>query len=476
MLKDAYPYFLANEAVQANTDIEVRDKYTGEVAARAARADGRAVEQALDSAHRAAVPMRRMKPFERKAVLQHVVARSLERRDEFVEAIRAEAGKPITQARGEFDRMLDTFTVAAEESVRMIGEVLPLEISARAADHEGFWRRYPVGPCTFITPFNFPLNLVSHKVAPALAVGCPFILKPAGTTPLSALLLGEILAETDLPKGAFSILPLTVEDAEPLITDDRIKLLSFTGSQTVGWKLKNLAGKKKVSLELGGNAAAVVDADADLDHAVKHVVSGGFGYAGQSCISTQRVIVHEKIYDSFRDKLVAASEKVKCGDTRDPETVIGPVISGEDADRLESWFGNAEKAGGRRLCGGNRDGNVIDATVFEDVPPDQDLVCDEAFGPVLVLSRFSEFDEAIAAVNDSRYGLQAGIFTRDIQKAWRCWDELEVGGVLINETPSWRVDHMPYGGLKESGQAREGIRFSMDEMTDIRLFVLNRGD
>lgn len=476
MLKDAYPYFLANEAVRANSDLEVLDKYTGEIAARAARADGKAVQEAIDAAHQAAVPMRRMKPFERKAVLQHVVARARERQDEFVEAMRAEAGKPVKQARVEFDRMLDTFTISAEESVRMIGEVMPLEISARAADHEGFWRRYPVGPCTFITPFNFPLNLVAHKVAPALAVGCPFILKPAGVTPLSAILLGEILAETELPKGAFSILPLTVEDAEPLVTDERIKLLSFTGSQTVGWKLKNLAGKKKVSLELGGNAAAVVDADADLDHAVKHIVAGGFAYAGQSCISTQRVIVHEKVYDAFRDKLVDAASKVKSGDTKDPESVVGPVISRADADRLESWFERAEQAGGRKLCGGNRNGNVIDATVFEDVPPDQDLVCDEAFGPVVALSRFSDFNDAIAMVNNSRYGLQAGVFTRDIQKAWQCWDELEVGGVLINEVPSWRVDHMPYGGLKESGQAREGVRFSMEEMTEIRLFVLNRGD
>lgn len=475
MSGNGYPYYLANRPESPNADLEVTDKYSGEVAARVARADGRAVDEAIGAAREAAVPMRRLKPYERKAVLAHVISRARERRDEFVDMLRAEAGKPVSQARVEFERMLDTFTVAAEESVRMVGEVLPLEISERAADHEGLWRRYPVGPCTFITPFNFPLNLVAHKVAPALAVGCPFILKPAGTTPVSALLLGELLAETDLPEGAFSILPLEVSDAEPLVTDERLKLLSFTGSQTVGWQLKHQAGRKKVSLELGGNAAAVVDEDADLDQAVRHIIPGGFGYAGQSCISTQRVLVHDAVYQKFRDKLVAAAREVKTGDTRDPETVIGPVISGSDADRLEDWFRSAEKAGGRRLCGGNRDGNIIDATIFEDVPPDQELVCDEAFGPVLALTRFSDFDEAIAMVNDSRYGLQAGIFTGDIHKAWRAWDELEVGGVLINEVPSWRVDHMPYGGLKESGQAREGVRFSMEEMSEIRLFVLNRG-
>lgn len=474
MLRDTFPYYLANEPVRANSDLEVTDKYSGSVVAKVAMGDAAAVERAIEAAHGARDAMRRMKPFQRKAVLNHVVTGAKEREDEFVEAIRVEAGKPVLQARVEFSRMLDTFTVAAEESVRLGGEFLPLEISERTAGYEGFWRRYPVGPCTFITPFNFPLNLVAHKVAPALAAGCPFILKPAGRTPLSALVLGELLAETDLPEGAFSILPLRVEDAAPLVEDERIKLLSFTGSQGVGWQLKARAGKKKVALELGGNAAAIVDADADLDDAVSHISAGGFGYAGQSCISTQRVIVHEDVYEDFRDRLVKAAKSTRSGDTADEDTVIGPVISDEDADRLEKWFREAREAGGRLLCGGGRDGRVLEATVFEDVPREARLMCDEAFGPVLVLSRFRDFDDAIAQVNDSDFGLQAGVFTRDIRHAFRAWDELEVGGVLINEVPSWRVDHMPYGGVKESGLGREGVRFAMEEMTEIRLMVLRR--
>lgn len=474
-LKKNYPYYLAGEAIAVNADLEVLDKYTGEVATHVALGDADALERAIQAADAASEPMRRMKPFQRKAVLRHVVERAREREDELAHVIQVEAGKPIQQARGEVARMLDTFRVAAEEAVRIGGEVLPLEISERAAGYEGMWRRYPVGPCAFITPFNFPLNLVAHKVAPALAAGCPFVLKPADRTPLSALMLGEILAEADLPEGAFSVLPLKVEDAAPLVEDERLKMLSFTGSQTVGWQLKSQAGKKKVTLELGGNAAVVVDADADLDDAVERIVNGGFGYAGQSCISVQRIIVHDAVYDDFREQLVQAAESLKSGDPSDEDTVIGPVISEDDADRLEEWIREATDAGAKLLCGGHRNGNVIDATVLEDVPRDQRLVCDEAFGPVLVLSKFNDFDDALSQVNDSQYGLQAGIFTRDIHKAWRAWDELEVGGVLINEVPTWRVDNMPYGGVKESGLGREGIRFAVQEMTELRLLVLRCG-
>jgi acyl-CoA reductase-like NAD-dependent aldehyde dehydrogenase len=334
------------------------------------------------------------------------------------------------------------------------------------------WKRVPVGVCGFITPFNFPLNLVAHKVAPALAVGCPFVLKPASTTPVGALLVGEILAETALPAGAFSILPARGADAERLATDERVRFLSFTGSPAVGWALKARAGRKKVTLELGGNAAVIVDADADLDDAVTRIVFGAFYQSGQSCIGVQRVIVHESIYDAFKARLVTATAALKMGDPRRENTFIGPMISEDEARRLSGWIDAARARGARVLTGGQRDGALLAATLLENVPRDADVCAKEAFGPVAVLSTFRDFDAALDEVNDSIYGLQAGVFTRDIYRAHRAWDRLEVGGVIVGDVPSWRVDHMPYGGVKESGQGREGVRFAMEEMTEVRMFVL----
>lgn len=476
MLKPVYPYYLANEPVTAAPDLEVVDKYTGKVASRVALADTAALDRALDQAVAAAEPMARMPAHQRQEILQHVVRRVGERRDELAEALCIEAGKPIRDSRGEVTRLIDTFRIAAEESVRITGEVLPLDISARAANYFGMWKRVPIGVCSFISPFNFPLNLVAHKVAPALAVGCPFVLKPASLTPIGALVLGEILAETNLPRGAFSILPCHREGADLFTTDERIKLLSFTGSPEVGWALKARAGKKKVVLELGGNAACLVDEDADLDDAVARILVGAFYQSGQSCISVQRILVHERVYAPFRDLLVAAARKLKAGDPKEEDTFIGPIISSKEADRIEAWVAAAQARGAKLLCGGERRGNVIGATLLEQVPDDAKVSCEEVFGPVAVLAPFSDFDEALRRINASRYGLQAGLFTRDIQKAHRAWERLDVGGVLINEVPSWRVDHMPYGGVKDSGLGREGVRFAMEDMTEIRMFVLRRKD
>lgn len=334
------------------------------------------------------------------------------------------------------------------------------------------WKRVPIGPCSFISPFNFPLNLAAHKIAPALAVGCPFVLKPASRTPLGALIIGEVLAETGLPAGAFSILPCSRDGAELFTTDPRLKLLSFTGSPAVGWDLKSRAGKKKVVLELGGNAACIVDEDANLEDAVQRIVFGAFYQSGQSCVGVQRIIVHEKVYDRFRDALVEATEKLVAGDPRDESTFIGPMISEKEAQRLESWIDQAVSAGGKLLCGGTRAGAMLDATLLEEVPKDQAVCTEEAFGPLAVLSRFSSFDDALAEVNDSQFGLQAGIFTRDLYKAHRAWDVLDVGGVIIGDVPSWRVDNMPYGGVKESGLGREGVRFAMEDMSEIRNLVI----
>jgi len=383
-----------------------------------------------------------------------------------------EAGKPIRDARGEVTRLADTFRIAAEESVRLYGEVMPLDVSPRARGYSGMWKRVPVGACSFITPWNFPLNLPAHKIAPAIAVGCPFVLKPASPTPIGALVLGEILAETDLPRGAFSILPCPRDAATQFTEDERLKLLSFTGSHDVGWQLKARAGKKRVLLELGGNAAVLVDADADLDDATQRIVFGAFYQAGQSCIGVQRILAHATIYEALRDKLVAATRALTIGDPKDERTFVGPVISAAEASRIETWIGAAVQRGARVLCGGHRDGSLVEATLLEDVPRDADLVCKEVFGPVAVLSRFEDFDTALDEINDSAYGLQAGLFVRDIYKIQRAWDRLEVGGVLIGEVPSWRVDHMPYGGVKNSGLGREGIRFAMEEMTEIRLLAI----
>jgi len=471
-MQSSYPYYLANEPHSPNRDLAVIDKFTGDEATRVAMADAAAIDAGIAAATAAAREMRELRPYERQSVLQHCVRRFEERAAEFASALCVEAGKPIRDARGEVTRLIDTFRIAAEESVRIGGEIMNLEISPRARGYRGMFKRVPIGPCSFISPFNFPLNLAAHKIAPALAVGCPFVLKPASRTPIGALLIGEVLAETDLPKGAFSILPCHRDGADLFTTDERFKLLSFTGSPSVGWDLKARAGKKKVVLELGGNAACVVDEDADLDDAVERLITGAFYQSGQSCISVQRILIHESIYDDVKRRLIAATRALVCGDPKDEATFIGPMISEDEAERLEKWIRAAEQAGGVVLCGGERRGAMLEATLMENVPREQKVCTEEAFGPVAVLARFSSFDDALAEVNDSVFGLQAGIFTRDLYKMQRAWDELEVGGVIIGDVPSWRVDNMPYGGVKDSGLGREGVRFAMEDMTEIRNLVI----
>lgn len=471
-LAATYPYYLANEAEAPNHDLEVVDKFTGEVATRVALADDAAIDRAIQAAADAAEPMAAMAAYERQAVLDHCVVRFKERFDELAMALCIEAGKPIKDARGEVGRLIDTFRIASEESVRIGGEVMPLDISPRARGYSGMWKRVPIGPCSFISPFNFPLNLAAHKVAPALAVGCPFVLKPASLTPIGALVIAEVLAETDLPKGAFSVLPCLRDGAARFTEDDRLKLLSFTGSPGVGWSLKAKAGKKPVVLELGGNAAVIVDEDADLEDAIERIVFGAFYQSGQSCIGVQRILVHESLYDRFRDQLVEKTKALPMGDPKQESTFIGPMISEKEATRLHGWVESAVAAGATLLCGGGREGAMLEATLLEGVPEGEDVVCQEAFGPVAILSPFSDFDSALDQVNDSVFGLQAGIFTRDLYKAQAAWDRLEVGGVVIGDVPSWRVDHMPYGGVKESGLGREGVKFAIEDMTEIRMMVI----
>src|SRR4051812_16903503 len=475
-LKDTYPLYLANEAKQPNADLAVTDKYTGEVAFRVAMADAAMIDAGIAAAVEAAEPMARMAAYERQAVLQHCVDRFKERYDELAFALCVEAGKPIKDSEGEVTRLIDTFRIAAEESVRMTGEVQPLDISPRARGYQGIWKRVPIGPCSFISPFNFPLNLAAHKVAPAIAVGCPFVMKPASRTPLGAIIMGEVLAETNLPKGAFSILPAHREGADLFTTDERLKLLSFTGSPSVGWDLKARAGKKKVILELGGNAAVVVDHDADLDDAVERIIFGAFYQSGQSCIGVQRIIVHADIYDDLRDRLVERAGKLFAGDPHDRDTFIGPMISEGEARRLDTWIREAVERGARLLCGGRRDGAMLEATLLEQVDRTTALYREEAFGPVAILSKFTDFEAAMDEVNDSKFGLQAGIFTRDLYKVLDAWDRLDVGGIVVGDVPSYRVDNMPYGGVKDSGLGREGVRFAMEDMTEIRNLVIRRRD
>lgn len=472
MLRDRYPAWLASTPWEGASDVLVTNKFTAKPAARVARADAAAVDAAIAAAAAAFDQTRRMPGYQRQAVLRRVVSGIEQRSEELAQLLAVEAGKPIRDSRGEVGRLRDTFAIAADEAVRQYGEWIPLDISERTRGCEGIVRRFPLGPCGFITPFNFPLNLAAHKVAPAIAVGCPWVLRPSLKTPLSALVLGEILAATELPKGAFSILPCGHDAGERLVTDDRIKLLSFTGSPEVGWKLREKAGRKRVTLELGGNAACIVDRDADLDRAAQRITFGAFYQSGQSCISVQRVLAHREVYAALRERLVAAARSLKAGDPLDEATFLGPLISEEDARRVESWVNEAVAGGARLLCGGRRNGSLYDATWLEDVDPQAKVDCVEVFGPVATLRPFDAFDDAVRMANDSRYGLQCGLFTRNIGHAMQAYRELEVGGVVVNDVPSLRSDAMPYGGVKESGVGREGVRYAMEEMSELKLLLL----
>ncbi len=474
MLQASYPYYLANRPEQPNTDLAVTDKYTGEVATRVAQADSAAIHRAIQAAVDAQSAMERMPAYARQEVLEHCVRRFRERFEEIAMALCIEAGKPIKDARGEVSRLIDTFRVGAEESVRGGGEVMEMEIAARAKGYRGMWKRVPIGPCSLISPFNFPLNLAAHKIAPAIAAGCTWVMKPASRTPIGALIIAEVLAETDLPLGAFSVLPCHRDGADLFTVDDRFKLLSFTGSPGVGWDLKARAGRKKVVLELGGNAACIIDADQahQLDWVVERVVFGAFYQSGQSCISVQRIMVHESLYEDFESRLVAAVKALKMGDPKHEDTFIGPMISEGEAKRLHGWIESAVEAGATLLCGGEREGSMLEPSLLKNVPADQPAACEEAFGPLALLSSWNDFDEVLRQVNDSKFGLQAGLFSHDLRKAMQAWDTLEVGGVVVGDVPSWRVDHMPYGGVKDSGLGREGVRFAVEDMSEIRLLVI----
>src|SRR5215469_13414600 len=415
---------------------------------------------------------RKMASYERKRILGRVSEAIADRHEELAQIMCQEAGKPIKAARAEVHRAAFTFEIAAEESTRITGEWLPLDQQPASRGRFGILRRFPLGPIAAITPFNFPLNLVAHKVAPAIACGCTVVLKPAPQTPLSALVLAELIHEAGWPEGALSVLPMTNETAAPLVSDDRLKLLSFTGSGAVGWKLKQQAGKKRVVLELGGNAGVIVHGDADLAHAAKRCVVGGFSYQGQSCISVQRIYVHRSVFDGFVELLVSGVKKLKTGDPADELTDIVPMIRPSDAERLESWIHEAIAAGARVLTGGRRHGRMVEPPVLVNTRHDMRVSCMEVFAPLVICEPYDNFADAVARVNDSQFGLQAGVFTRDAQLIEYAYEELQVGGLIAGDVPTWRLDNMPYGGWKDSGLGREGIKYAIEEMTERKLLVV----
>jgi glyceraldehyde-3-phosphate dehydrogenase (NADP+) len=464
---------IAGKWVETDSTSPIRNPYNGEVLADVCLAGEAEVDEAVRAAASAFAVSRRLPAHKRAEALQKIAGAITARKEEFARCLSSESGKPITDARREVGRAITTFIVAAEEAKRISGEVVPLDITPGTDNHFGLSRRVPIGPILGITPFNFPLNLVAHKVAPALADGNPIVLKPAPQTPLTSLLLGEVFLQAGLPAGMLSILPCTNAVAERIVTDERFKLISFTGSAAVGWMLKGKAGKKRVVLELGGNAGVIVEPDADLDHAADRCAVGGYAYSGQTCISVQRIYAHESVYQAFLDKLIGRVGSLKAGNPAEDSTVVGPLIDEGAAKRVEAWIKEAAAAGAKVRIGGKRKGSVVEATVLTDVTPEMKVSCQEVFGPVVTVAPYVKFDDALAGINDSPYGLQAGVFTRDIRKAFQAFRDLDVGAVLINEIPTFRADHMPYGGVKDSGLGREGLRYAIEEMTEIKLLVLN---
>lgn len=469
------PFFLAGAWERSDEPLPVTCPYDNSRVGSTWLAGETEFERATAAAVAAAPVMRRLPAYERAAILMRAHAQLAARRDEIGRTIAGEAGKALRDALAEVDRGTQTFQAAAEEARRIGGEVIPMDLAPHGRGRVAFTRRYPIGPVAAISPFNFPFNLAAHKLAPAVAAGDPIVLKPATKTPLAALALARALDEAGLPKGALSVLPMSRATGDRLVTDERYKLLTFTGSSAVGWRMKARAGKKKVVLELGGNAGVIVDETADVAFAVKRVVAGGFALAGQSCISVQRVFVHARLFDRFASELVARLESLKVGNPLDAETDIGPMIEEAEASRIESWVREAVAEGARVLTGGRRLGQALYApTVLTDVPETAKVCAQEVFAPLVGLYRFDEFGDALQRLNRSAYGLQAGVFTNDLLRALEAMDVLEVGGVMVNDVSAWRIDHMPYGGVKDSGIGREGPRYAIEEMTEPKIVVVNR--
>jgi acyl-CoA reductase-like NAD-dependent aldehyde dehydrogenase len=457
----------------SGTVLDVKSPYDGQTVGRVHLAGPALIEEALASVSEAFDTMRRLPAWRRSEILLKAAEGIMKREEELARTITLESGKPIRDARGEVRRAAMTFQLAAEEARRLGGEVVPLDISPGSDGRFAIVRRFPVGPVLGITPFNFPLNLVAHKVAPAIASGNPIIIKPAPRTPLSALLLGEIVMDAGLPAGGLNVVPCANEHASLLWEDQRIRKLSFTGSAAIGWMLKAKAGTRKVTLELGGNAGVIIHGDADLEFAAKRCALGAFSYAGQVCISVQRIYVERAVYDRFTDLYLEECRKIQMGDPMDQMTALGPMIEEAAAVRTEEWVREAVSEGARVLLGGKRKGSFMEPTVLTNTRPSMKVCGEEAFAPVVSLEAYDAFDGAIKAVNSGLYGLQAGVFTKDMSRVFKAYEELEVGGVVVNDVPTYRVDNMPYGGVKMSVFGREGVRYAIEEMTELKLLAIN---
>ncbi|MGD0827563.1 MAG: aldehyde dehydrogenase family protein [Desulfobaccales bacterium] len=467
--------FISNKWVETGEQLPVRSPWSGETVDEVSLAGEGEWEAAIAAAQKAASTFRKsFSSLERRQMLEKLAAGVQARQEELAQTIVAEGGKPVTYARAEMSRGARTLSLAAEEAARIGGEVIPLDSTAASRGRWGITRRFPLGPILGISPFNFPFNLVAHKVGPALAAGNPIIIKPASATPLTSLKLAEIYEQAGLLPGGLQVLPSQTQVAEKYVADERLKALSFTGSAAVGWRLKGLAGRKKVILELGGNAACIVDRDADLELAAARLAIGAFYHAGQVCIAVKRLLVHQDIYQALREIFLrTVKAKAVAGDPRQEETLVGPLIDAGAAARVRQCVEEALNAGARLATGGLGKGNLMPATVLEGVTRDLRVWQEEVFGPVVVLAPFAEFSEALEMANDSIYGLQAGVFTRNLAHAWQAFETLEVGGVIINEVPAFRVDNMPYGGVKASGFGREGLRYAVEELTELRLLALH---
>jgi len=459
--------------IEEGDPVEIRAPYDRSVIGRVFQGRREHAEAAIAAAVKAFGTTRRLPAFERQRMLRRVAQGLAQRKEEIAHTMAQEAGKPIKAARTEVERSIFTFTVAAEESTRIYGEYLPLDWQETTVGRWGIVRRFPLGPIGGITPFNFPLNLVAHKVAPAIAAGCTIVIKPAPQTPFTALLLAEVVQQAGWPDGALNVLPLANEDAGILVTDERLKMISFTGSAAVGWDIKRRAGKKKVVLELGGNAGVIVHSDTDVAFAAERCVAGGFGYAGQTCISVQRILVERSVCGKFTDALLAGVKKLKSGDPLQDATDVGPLIRESDAIRATEWIQEAVGGGARVLIGGQRKGSMLEPTVLTGTRPDMKVNCQEIFAPVVTIEPYDDFYDAIRQINRSSYGLQTGLFVRDAKLLFNAYEELEVGGVIAGDVPTFRIDHMPYGGIKDSGLGREGLRYAIEEMTEPRLLVMN---
>ncbi len=472
-----HPIFLAGRWVDSPDSLEVSNPARPDEPAGATyQATAEQYEEAVLAAVKSFEVTRTLPAYERGAILRNISAGIKERREEIGRLIALESGKPIKDALIETDRATLTFRLGAEEAERMTGELIPLDLLPSSKGRIGITRRFPIGPIAAISPFNFPLNLAAHKLAPAIAAGNTIVLKPPSKDPLTMLTIAEIVEKSGVPEGAVSILPMTRELGDRMVADDRFKLLTFTGSPSVGWRMKERAGKKRVVLELGGNAGVIVDELADLDWAVKRSLVGAFSYAGQVCISVQRMFIHRAVFDDFIERFVEGARAIVVGDPLDPETQVGPMVDEAQAQRTERWVREAEEMGGRVLLGGRADGAFFPPTILVDTPADAQVCSNEAFAPLVVAFPFDDFGDAIRQVNDSFYGLQTGVFTNDLHHSWQAFNELEVGGVIVNDVPTYRIDHMPYGGVKDSGLGREGLRWSIEDMTELRLMVMAEPD